>query len=92
MEFSFPAREGKTRLRVAAAQAINGETIDGCVLVAGGDMAQENSRPIRLGDAAQLFFRAGTDSHDNTLPAQSNRGAFRRNGQDVTASVVRGPG
>lgn len=65
------------------------ERIDGAVSVAGGDMAQANNKPVRLGDAATLFSTAGEDSHGNGLPAQVNRGVFMRNGQDVTAAVVR---
>ena len=53
------------------------------------DLAQANNQPIRLGEAATLFSTAGEDSHGNALPAQVNRGVFVRNGQDVTAAVVR---
>lgn len=72
-------------------RVIDHQTIDGGVLIAGGDLAQMNDAPIRLGDAATIYFRPGTDSHGNAQLAQLNRGTFRRHGQDVTGAVVRGP-
>ncbi len=67
---------------------IGTETIAGAVVVAGGDMAQPNNRPIQLGSAWTILYRNGEDSHGTALPAQANRGVFVRSGQDVTTTVV----
>jgi hypothetical protein len=63
----------------------------GEIRIAGGDLLQANARPIEYGTAIAVRMGAGTDSHGTALPAQTNRGALQRNGQDVTASVIRGP-
>ncbi|ACB76648.1 GDSL-type esterase/lipase family protein [Opitutus terrae] len=68
---------------------VEGRTIDGCVLVAGGDMAQPGGRAIEVGDVAAIYFGGGEDSHGTPLPAQQNRASFIRQRQDVTAAVVR---
>jgi lysophospholipase L1-like esterase len=91
---NLSAREQSVPVLVTGAidpRAIDNQTVDGCVLIAGGDLAQVNAAPIRLGDATTVYFSRGEDSHRTAQPAQPNRGTFRRNGQDVTAAVVRGP-
>lgn len=72
-------------------RVVDNQTLDGCLLVAGGDMAQANAAPIRLGGATTVLFYRGEDAHGLALPAQPSRGVFRRNEQDVTALVVRSP-
>ncbi len=59
--------------------------------VAGGDLLQANGQPIQVNGVSQLRFAAGIDSHGKPLNALSNRGQFRRNGQNVTSQIVVNP-
>lgn len=52
--------------------------------VAGGDLFQPNGRPIQIDGFSSITFTAGTRSDGTTLPAQTNRARFVRNGVDVT--------
>ena len=62
---------------------------DDGVLVAGGDMAQDNNRAVRIAGLNRIVMAAGTDSHRRSEPAQVNRATYTRDGVDVTATVVR---
>lgn len=74
-----------------APRLLGGASLDNAILIAGGDMSQPNGAAIHLDGAAIIYFGAGTDSHGRAQPAQANGGVFRRDGVDVTATVVRGP-
>ncbi|HVU24980.1 MAG TPA: glycosyl hydrolase [Opitutus sp.] len=59
--------------------------------ITGGDMRQDNHRAIRVAGISQLKFTAGSDSHGNLLPAQTNLGVFWENGTNVTSQIVLNP-
>ncbi|MBA3849957.1 MAG: hypothetical protein C0502_08165 [Opitutus sp.] len=61
------------------------------VRVTGGDLRQDNNQAVEVHGFTQLRFTAGTDSHGNSLPAQTNQGRLvNRAGADVTAQLVTG--
>jgi hypothetical protein len=64
-----------------------GSTTD--VRVTGGDMLQLNNRAVQVDGITTITFTAGTKSGGQTLPAQTNRAVFRKNGVDVTTQIVR---
>ena len=57
----------------------------------GGDLAQDNARPVEVGGITQLSFVDGSDSHGHKRPAQTNRGVLQQDGVDVTDELVLGP-
>jgi hypothetical protein len=61
------------------------------IQIAGGDLAQTNGKPIALGGVSRVTFTGGLTSQGVSLPAQTNRARFERNGVDVTAQVVANP-
>ncbi|WP_425496023.1 immunoglobulin domain-containing protein [Opitutus terrae] len=61
------------------------------VRVTGGNMEQINAQPVQVSGVTQLQFKPGSDSHGNTLPAQTNRGTYRQDGVDVTTQIVVNP-
>lgn len=56
--------------------------------IAGGDLFQPNSEPVRISGVASLKFQAGSDSHGNTTAAKANRAVLQQNDVVVTAQVV----
>jgi hypothetical protein len=91
---AISAREQATpllRTGAIASRTIAGAVFENAVLIAGSDMAQTNQAPIQLGGAEVIYMGAGADSHGRVQPALANRGVYQRNGQDVTAAVVRRP-
>ncbi len=58
------------------------------VLIAGGDLYQDNGYAVEVSGLARVAFRDGTDSHGNLLLAKANRGTLRENGADITAALV----
>ena len=70
---------------------VTGSIATGSIGITGGDMAQPNGRPVRIGSVARIEMRAGETSHAVPQPAQLNRAAYERNGQDVTAAIVVDP-
>ncbi len=71
----------------ATGTLIFGSTTD--VRVTGGDMLQLNNRAVQVDGITQITFTAGTKSGGQTLPAQTNRAVFQKNGVDVTTLIVR---
>lgn len=61
------------------------------VRITGGDLLQENARPVQVEGAMRLVFTDGADSHGRPLPAQTNRAVFRRDGEDVTKAIAGSP-
>ena len=59
--------------------------------ITGGDLLQSNGRTVAIAGLTQLRFVAGTDSHGNLQPAQTNRSRLEQNGADVTTQVVVNP-
>jgi len=56
--------------------------------IAGGDLSQDNQRPVQVKGLSQLRFTDGMDSHGNLLPARANAGVLQQDGVDVTARIV----
>ena len=59
--------------------------------ITGGDLAQDNGRPVQVSGLTHLEFTAGSDSGGNVLPAKTNRAMLEQDGMDVTAQLVGGP-
>lgn len=59
--------------------------------VAGGDFLQANGQPIQVSGITQLVFAGGVRSSGAPLDALTNRGQFRRDGQNVTSQIVVNP-
>ncbi len=59
--------------------------------ITGGDLLQSNGRTVAIAGLTQLRFVAGTDSHGNLQPAQTNRSRLEQNGAEVTTQVVVNP-
>ncbi|HVU24052.1 MAG TPA: Ig-like domain-containing protein [Opitutus sp.] len=58
------------------------------VRITGGDLWQQNGKPVQISGVTQLRFVNGTTSQGVTLPAQHDRSRIEQNGIDVTAQVV----
>lgn len=58
------------------------------VRITGGDLYQDNGRPVEVSGLTSVVFRDGTDSHGNLILAKANRGMLRENGVDVTAHLI----
>lgn len=71
----------------ATGTLVFGSTTD--VRVTGGDMLQLNNRAVQVDGITTITFTAGTKSGGQTLPAQTNRAVFQKNGVDVTTQIVR---
>lgn len=56
--------------------------------ITGGDLQQDNRRPVRVSGINRLKFTAGADSHGNALPVQANLGVLARDGENVTSQLV----
>lgn len=61
------------------------------VSITGGDLYQDNGKPVQVNGMDKLKFVAGSDSHGHTIAAQPNRAMLMQNGQDVTAKIVVNP-
>lgn len=59
--------------------------------IAGGNLAQFNSRAVQVSGLSQLRFLNGGDSHGNPRAAQDNQGTLEHNGSNVTSQVVVNP-
>lgn len=70
----------------ATGTLVFGSTTD--VRITGGDMLQLNNRAVVVDGITQITFTAGTKSGGQTLPAQTNRARFQKNGVDVTSQLV----
>lgn len=58
------------------------------VRITGGDLQQTNSRAVKVKGLLQLKFTEGSTSHGGSLPAQTNRARFERDGTDVTSQIT----
>ena len=58
------------------------------VRITGGDLLQDNGRPVQVSGLTSVKFSDGTDSHGNLLPAKANRARLLDNGIDITARLV----
>lgn len=70
---------------------VTGSIGTGSIGIAGGDMAQPNGRPVRVGAVAKIEMNSGETSHSIVQPAQLNRATYERDGVDVTAILVGNP-
>jgi hypothetical protein len=61
------------------------------VRITGGDLYQDNGRPVQVSGLTSVKFTDGTDSHGNLLPAKANRATLLDNGTDVTTQLVVNP-
>src|SRR5690606_27374285 len=59
--------------------------------ITGGNLGQDNDAAVEVAGLTQLKFTDGSDSHGNTLTAQTNAGVLKDNGVDVTAQIVVNP-
>lgn len=59
--------------------------------ICGGDLFQDNGRPVQVSGIVQIVFTAGIDAHGKPVSAKGNRGRLEDDGQDVTAQVVMNP-
>ncbi|HVU25553.1 MAG TPA: hypothetical protein VHE13_15600 [Opitutus sp.] len=59
--------------------------------ITGGDLAQTNSRPVKVAGLTQLTFTAGTNSAGTTLPARHNHARLEQDGNDLTDQIVVNP-
>ncbi|HWA85746.1 MAG TPA: hypothetical protein VG710_05960 [Opitutus sp.] len=60
--------------------------------ITGGNLAQDNGKPVEVSGLIQLNFTAGSDAEGRALPAQNNRAVLEQDGQDVTSQIVVNPG
>lgn len=56
--------------------------------ITGGDLKQENARPVQVRGLGEVHLAAGGKSDGTVLPAQTNRARFEMNGADVTPWLV----
>jgi hypothetical protein len=70
----------------ASSVMVLGSVVD--ARITGGDLSQDNGRPVEVSGMTRLQFTAGTSSHGAALPVQSNRARLMTNGVDVTAQVA----
>ncbi len=62
------------------------------VRITGGNLYQNNGRPVLVSGVTQLKFTAGIDSHGNSLPATKNQATLRNSaGENVTSQIVVNP-
>ena len=59
--------------------------------ITGGELAQDNGRPVQVSGLTELKFVAGQDANGNMLPAKANRAVLQQDGSDVTAQIVLNP-
>lgn len=58
------------------------------VRVVGGDVEQANDAAVTVSGVRRIKFAGGEDAQGRALTAKVNRGVFKENGRDVTASLV----
>jgi hypothetical protein len=76
---------------ISGASSANASLVLGSVTdarITGGDLAQDNGRPVEVAGMTRLQFTAGTSSQGAVLPVQPNRAVLMTNGVDVTAQLV----
>ncbi|ACB76443.1 serine hydrolase [Opitutus terrae] len=56
--------------------------------ITGGDLKQENARPVQVRGLGAVYLTAGGKSDGTALPAQPNQARFELNGADVTPWLV----
>jgi hypothetical protein len=61
------------------------------VRITGGDLLQDNARPVEVSGIGLLQFTAGSSSHGQIFAAQSNQAQLVEDGTDVTAQIVANP-
>ncbi|HWA87015.1 MAG TPA: C10 family peptidase [Opitutus sp.] len=87
VEFAGPLYLGNVTAFDAAKPMIRvGSATD--VRIAGGDLYQDNGKPVQVSGLTSVKFSDGTDSHGRLIPAKANRGTLLENGTDVTAQLV----
>jgi outer membrane protein assembly factor BamB len=59
--------------------------------ITGGDLKQDNGRPVRVSGLTQLRFANGSTSHGELILAKVNQARLEENGSDVTARTVVNP-
>lgn len=59
--------------------------------ITGGNLAQDNDKPVEVDGLTELKFTAGSDAEGRALPAQNNQAVLERNGEDVTSQIVLNP-
>ncbi|ACB75325.1 S8 family serine peptidase [Opitutus terrae] len=91
VQFNGPVYVGDISAFDAAAPVLMLGGATGDTRITGGDLEQPNAQPVQVSGLTQLRFTAGTDSHGNTLSAQSNRATLQQDGIDVTARIVVNP-
>jgi hypothetical protein len=57
--------------------------------ITGGNLLQTNGHAVSVNGITSLRFTAGSTSSGRILPAQTNQARLERDGQDVTAGIVR---
>jgi len=88
VEFTGPVFVGDINAKTNATPYLQIGQADVEVRITGGDLLQDNSRPIQVTGFTQLKFAAGSDSNGNILSPKTNRGVLMQNGTDVTAQLV----
>ncbi|WP_158305521.1 immunoglobulin domain-containing protein [Opitutus terrae] len=88
--FTGPVRVGDISAFDAAEPVLYlGSAAD--VSITGGDLYQDNGKPVQVNGMDQLKFVAGTDSHGHAIAAKQNRAVLMQNGQNVTSKIVVNP-
>lgn len=91
VEFTGPVLIGDINAYdTAQPMIITGAATD--VRITGGDLAQPNSKPVKISGLTRVRFVDGVTSHGTTLNARMNQARFDQNGVDVTDAIVANPG
>ncbi|HVU25414.1 MAG TPA: immunoglobulin domain-containing protein [Opitutus sp.] len=59
--------------------------------ITGGDLAQDNGRPVAVSGLTTLRFTAGSDSHGKLYSARANQAVLEQDGVNVTSEIVVNP-
>lgn len=89
--FSGPVYVGDINASDTATPVLIIGSAAGETRITGGDLLQSNGAAVTVAGLTQLRFTAGTNSHNVTYPAQSNRAVLRQGSTDVTATIVVNP-
>ncbi|HWL14687.1 MAG TPA: immunoglobulin domain-containing protein [Opitutus sp.] len=90
VQFSGPVFVGGiTAFSVAMPVLVTGAATD--ARITGGNLFQDNGRPVAVHGLSQLRFVDGTDSHGNLRPAQRNLGVLQDGEVNVTSQIVVNP-
>jgi hypothetical protein len=64
---------------------------DGNTWITGGDLKQDNGKPVQVSGLTQLKFAAGSNSGGAIFNAQTNKAVLMQAGMDVTSATVVNP-